>query len=95
MKKKKADHVYIGLGEGMVAAGIGKLLGFGIYDLTWLKNSKQIDTPVEDSEHREDLPSVRIMFSNTKAVTREIKRLQRLRKLMRKKTKKRPYCGAL
>lgn len=97
MKKKKPESVYVGLGEGMVAVGIGKVLGFGVYEFNWLNSSAEINTPVDDKDYREGLPTVRIMFSTTAAVTREIRRLQRLRKLMRKKpkTKKRPYCGAL
>lgn len=98
-KQKSADVVY-GLGYGVTAVTTGGILGFGVYELQGLLSVEKIGKTVTPKAVDPNSPVVRIYFRNIDAITAEIRRLQSLRRRIRKQVeeqaeKPRDYCGAV
>lgn len=104
MKKSRKNIPYL-MGLGAVAVGVSSFIGLGIYTFQDMKKPGKLDEDIEDKNLDKSAPQVSIYFTKEEQVTREIKRLQRLRRMMRKtglsalkvETKKAlgPKCGAI
>lgn len=99
MKKSKSASFLMGNGE--VCVEIISIVGLGTYSLQKLKKPGKVGRSVKASDIKETSPLVTMYFTSEEGVTREIIRLQRLRRMMRRtgaaplKDDAAPKCGAI
>lgn len=83
MKTRNKDTTFL-MGRGAVAVGLTSILGLGTYRLQELKTPGKIGRIPTDKETNKNAPTVTIYFTSEEGISREIARLQRLRRMMRK-----------
>lgn len=101
---KKPKNVTFLMGHGAVSVGLSSIVGIGTYSLQSLKSPGKIGREPKKSDLDPASPEVTVYFTKVEDITREIARLQRLRRMMQKTTRAAlvaiekavgPKCGAI